>query len=200
MRKVVLSMLVSLDGLTARPDGNLDWFLNDEEFESYSRDMLRNVGAMLVGRVTYRMFSEFWPHVGTDRAQAPPGDAFASKDGEREMGELMNSIPKIVFSRTLTEAPWGPSTIIRENIAERVGELKRAPGKDLFLFAGATLARSFMQLDLIDEYRLLIHPILLGRGLALFGNQEPERALVRTHVKAFCSGIVAVHYDRQRAA
>jgi dihydrofolate reductase len=102
-----------------------------------------------------------------------------------------------VFSRTLTEAAWGPSTIIRENIAERVGEMKRAPGKDLFLFAGATLAQSFMQLDLIDEYRLLIHPILLGRGLALFRDEMAERALVRTNVQAFRSGIVAVHYERQ---
>jgi dihydrofolate reductase len=200
MRKVVLSMLVSLDGLTARRDGNLDWFLNDAEFESYSLDMLRNVGAILVGRVTYQMFSEFWPNVGTDRAQAPPGEAFATAEGEREMAGLMNSTPKVVFSRTLSTAPWGPATIIGDDIAGHVSALKRKPGKDLFLFAGATLAQSFMQLDLIDEYRLLIHPIVLGDGIALFRNGGSERALVRQQVKTFRSGIVAVHYERQRPA
>ena len=200
MRKVVLSMLVSLDGLTARPDGNLDWFLNDAEFERYSLDMLRSVGAILVGRVTYQMFSEFWPKVGTDQAQTPPGEAFTSKEGEREMAALMNSTPKIVFSRTLSQAPWGPATIISDDVPGCVSELKQTPGKDLFLFAGATLAQSFMKLDLIDEYRLLIHPIVLGSGLALFRNGDTERALVRQQVKTFRSGIVAVHYERQRQA
>lgn len=173
--------------------------MNDAEFEHYLLEMMRSVGAILVGRVTYEMFSEFWPKVGTEQAEAPPGEAFASPEGEQELGALMNSIPKIVFSRTLKEAPWGPSSIVAGDVAERVAEWKRQPGKDLFLFAGATLAQTFMRLDLIDEYRLLFHPILLGRGKPLFHGLDAERELVRTDVKAFRSGVVAVHYDRRRA-
>ncbi|HMJ15871.1 MAG TPA: dihydrofolate reductase family protein [Polyangiaceae bacterium] len=97
MKKVVLSMLVSLDGQTARADGSLDWFLNDGEFETYSLNMLRSVGAILVGRVTYQMFSEYWPKAGTEHAELPPGEGFTSAEREREMAELMNTLPKILL-------------------------------------------------------------------------------------------------------
>ena len=119
---------------------------------------------------SYRVASNLWIDrvrrvrelAVADQAAAPPGDSFATPEGEPEMAALMNSTPKVVFSRALTETPWGPATVIGDDIAGRVSGLKQKPGKDLFLFAGATLAQSFMPLDLIDEYRLLIHSIVLG--------------------------------------
>ena len=198
MRKVVLSILVSLDGFIARPDRSLDWFLNDADFEKYCLNMLRSVDAILVGRVTYEMFSEYWPTAGTESAQAPPGEGFTSRESEQEMARLMNSIPKIVFSRTLSKTEWGPASLIKDNLAEAVQRLKEQPGKDLILFAGASIAQTFINLDLFDEYRLLIHPIVLGKGIPLFANLNAERELTRTDVKSFGSGVVVVHYARDR--
>jgi dihydrofolate reductase len=116
----------------------------------------------------------------------------------RDFGRLMNSIPKVVFSRTRSEAAWGPVRLVRENVAEEIARMKTQAGKDLVLFAGADLAATFMNLDLVDEYRLMIDPIVLGNGIALFGKVEAERPLRLLGVDAFPSEVVLLRYERNR--
>jgi RibD C-terminal domain len=101
MRKLILSMMVSLDGMIARPDGDLGWFLSDGEFESEMLDLLRNVDSILLGRVSYQLLADYWPSAGTPAASEAPG-GFTSRNREIAFARLMNSIPKVVYSRTLT--------------------------------------------------------------------------------------------------
>jgi dihydrofolate reductase len=198
MRKLILSMMVSLDGAIARADGNLDWFVSDVDFEEEMLGLLRNVDGMFFGRLSYQLLAQYWPAAGSSAQQAPGG--FSSMEREIEFARLMNSIPKTVYSRTLRQADWGPVNVAKEVNAEEVAHLKRSPGKDLVLFAGAQLASSFAKLDLIDEYRLMIHPIVLGNGIALFQGLTQERKLELLRTRIFPSGVVLLHYQRDRTA
>jgi dihydrofolate reductase len=108
------------------------------------------VDAMLYGRVSYQLMADYWPAAS---------DEFADK---------MSKMPKIVFSRTLKEVEWNNSKLVKENIAQEISVMKRQPGKDFVLFAGADIASTFRQLNLIDEYRLLVNPVVLGSGTPLF--------------------------------
>lgn len=196
MRKLILSMMVSLDNRTAGPDGDLDWFRTDGDFEVEMLELLRNVDGMLFGRVSYELLAAYWPAAGTTAEEAPGG--FTSKERQIAFAERMNTLPKIVYSRTLSDPAWGPATVVREVRTEEVMAMKREPGKDLVLFAGATLASAFADLDLIDEYRLMVHPIVLGRGLPLFDGVAGERSLKLIRAKTFGSGVVLLHHARER--
>jgi dihydrofolate reductase len=199
MRKLILSMMVSLDGLTARPDGDLAWFRTDEQFEADMLALLRGVDALLFGRVSYQSLSEYWPTAGTDATGEAPG-GFTSKEREIEFARLLNALPKVVFSRTLTETAWKPARIVSDDAAGEVARMKREAGKDLVVFAGAGLATSFMNDDLVDEYHLLVHPIVLGRGLPLFSRVQAERPLVLESARSLPSGVVSLRYRRDRGA
>jgi dihydrofolate reductase len=194
MSKLILSMMVTLDGLVAGRDGNLDWFRSDAEFETEMLSLLRNVDAMIFGRVSYELLAQYWPGAGTTSADAAPG-GFTTKEREREFAHLMNTVPKIVCSRTLAAADWGPARIEREVTRASVERMKQEARKDVVLFAGATLAQSFIQLDLIDEVRLMIHPTILGEGQRLFA-QTAERKLRLTRTRALPSGVTLVQYER----
>lgn len=196
MRKLILSMMVSLDNRTAGPDGDLDWFRSDGDFEVEMLDLLHSVDAMLFGRVSYEMLAAYWPTAGTTADEAPGG--FTSEERQIAFAERMNTLPKIVYSRALGDPSWGPATVVREVRAEEVTAMKREPGKDLVLFAGATLASAFADLDLIDEYRLMVHPIVLGRGLPLFEGMASERPLTLVRAATFGSGVVLLHHARER--
>lgn len=154
MRKLVLQMGVSLDGLVARPGrhGAGDWGLPPEDpaLKERKLDWLRNTGLHLMGRVTYEEMAEFWP-VSDDAYAAP-----------------MNDIPKVVFSSTLERAEWAESRIARGDLADEIAALKREPGKEMIAWGGAAFAQSLSQLGLVDEYRLVLQPVALGNGLPLF--------------------------------
>jgi dihydrofolate reductase len=197
MRRVILSIAVSLDGFIARPDGNLDWFLSGDDFEVEMLALLRSVDALLFGRVAYELLASYWPSAGTQTAGEAPG-GFTSKEREREFARLMNETPKVVFSKTLAKANWGPVTLIRENIAEEISRMKQQPGKDLVLFAGAGIASTFMNLDLLDEYRLVVHPIVLGQGIPLVKDVRQERNLKLKAARTLTSGLVILQYTRDR--
>ena len=198
MRRVILSMAISLDGMTARADGDLGWFRTDGDFELEMLDLLRSVDRILLGRVSYELLADYWPTAGTAAAQDAPG-GFTSREREVAFAELMNSIPKIVYSRKLTQARWGPAAVVKEVVADDVARMKRESGKDLVLFAGANLAATFMNLDLIDEYQLLVHPVVLAEGLPLFDHVSRERALTLVRTKTFPSGVVLLQYERDRS-
>ena len=198
MRRVILSMMVSLDGMIAKSDGDLEWFLTDDQLESEMLELLKDVDGYLFGRVAYQLLSQYWPTAGKSDEEAPGG--FTSKEREIEFARLMNEKPKIVFSRSSPELSWKPAQLVSGDLAAEVARLKAQPGKDLALFAGASIAGAFMNLDLVDEYRLMVHPIALGKGLPLFGDLTAERRFALHSARTLPSGVVLLRYERDEKA
>jgi dihydrofolate reductase len=197
MRKLSLSIITTLDGQVARQNRDLDWFLADPEFEGDMLDLLRSVDGMLFGRIAYEELAQFWPTAGTSSPGQAPG-GFTSDANRIEFARLMNSIPKLVLSRTLKHLHWGPGRVIGGDLAAEIDALKREPGRDLVLFAGASAASTCIELDLLDEYLLYVHPLILGQGLSLFHQVRSERALELVQSKAYPCGVVHLHYVRKR--
>lgn len=194
MRKLILCMMTSLDGLTARENRDLEWFLADPEFEGDMIELLGSVDGMFFGRVAYEELKQFWPSAGTADPKHAPGGS--TSDANRiEFARLMNSVPKLVISRTLERVEWGPGRVIRGDLAKEIDALKRENGRDLVFFAGAKSAAELIRLDVFDEYRLLVHPIVLGRGLPLFAS-APERPLTLRDTRAYPCGVVRLRYTR----
>src|SRR5690554_3897094 len=158
MRKVILSMVVSLDGYIEDSNASIDWHVWSEEMDRHMIGFFDQIDTIIFGRKTYELMADFWP--------TPLADTESTAIAER-----MNNLPKIVFSRTLESVAWGKWNnvlLIKENISEEIKLLKQQPGKDLVIFGGAELAATFIQLDLIDEYQLIVNPVVLGGGKPLF--------------------------------
>ncbi|MFG3526900.1 dihydrofolate reductase family protein [Streptomyces sp. NPDC047917] len=189
MRKIVLMSSVSLDGFMEGPDREIDWHLVDDELHRHFNELLGTMGGFLEGRVTYRLMEDFWPTADSDPSATETVAEFAG---------IWRDMPKIVFSRTLEHA--GPNaTIKREVDAEEIRALKAQPGGDLCL-GGADLAATFMRLDLVDEYRVYVHPVLIGRGKPLFPALAHRTALRPTETREFGSGVVLLRYGRREVA
>jgi len=185
MRKIILMMSVSLDGFIEGPNRELDWHLVDDELHSHFNEELGAMGAFLDGRVTYELMADFWPTADADPSSPGPIVEFA---------RIWRDMPKIVFSRTLEEADWN-TTVVREVVVEEVMELKAQPGGDLAL-GGADLAATFMRHDLIDEYRLYVHPVVIGRGKPLFQPSDTKVDLRLAETRTFGNGVVLLRYQR----
>src|SRR5256885_6022335 len=185
MRKIILMMSVSLDGFIEGPDREIDWHMVDDELHNHFNEQLSAMGAFLSGRVTYELMAGFWPTAETDPSSTVPMVEFA---------RIWRDMPKIVFSRTLERADWN-TTVIRDVVAEDIKELKAQPGGDLAL-GGADLAASFMRLDLIDEYRLYVHPVVIGRGKPLFQASDTKISLHLVDTRTFGNGVVLLRYQR----
>ncbi|MGW7577593.1 dihydrofolate reductase family protein [Streptomyces sp. NPDC054765] len=185
MRKIILSMSVSLDGFIEGPDRRIDWHLVDDELHRHFNEQLRTMGAFMNGRVTHELMAQFWPTADADPSSTGPMAEFAG---------IWRDTPKIVFSRTL-ERTDGNTTLMREVVPEEIMALKAQPGGDLAL-GGADLAAAFMRHDLVDEYRLYIHPVLIGRGKPLFGASDARTGLRLAGTRTFGNGVVLLHYRR----
>lgn len=172
-------MSVTLDGFSAGLNDEMDWVTDnlDEEIMKFIDDELSTRGAILLGRVTYQIWTNYWP----------------SATGS--IADKIKNLPKIVFSRTLQKVEWGNTTLIKDNIAEEIQKLKRQPGKNLLLQGGAGLAQTFMQLGLIDEYQLLVYPVILGSGKPLFKDLQNRIKLKLLEAKTFTSGVVLLRYQ-----
>lgn len=189
MRKIVLMMSVSLDGYIEGPDQQIDWHRVDEELHGHFNEQLAVMGAFLNGRTTYELMAAFWPTADSD------------PESTREMVEfagIWRDMPKIVFSRTRTRADWN-TTIMREVVVEEIMALKRQPGGDLAL-GGGDLAEVFIRLDLVDEYQVYVHPVLIGRGKRLFQPSDAVIDLRLEETKAFGNGVVLLRYVRPEDA
>jgi dihydrofolate reductase len=185
MRKLFLQMNVSLDGYIEDARRELDWHFVDDAFEEYCNNVLRSIDGMLLGRVAYELLAAYWP-----TADKNP----AATQKHLEAVRLMNELPKLVVSNTLEKVTWRNSRILRGNFAEEIARLKRQPGKDLVLFAGAALADSCIKAGLIDEYRLILNPVLLGGGTPLFREGRERTKLKLVEVKPFESGALVLTY------
>ena len=178
LRRLVLKMHMSLDGFVGRLDGDVGFIfasLDDALIYSIVQDVWQ-AGLHIMGARTYGDMAAHWPT--SKEPFAPP----------------MNMIPKAVFSDTLEEAPWGPVQVIRGDLVAGIAHLKAQPGKDIYAHGGASFARSLIAADLIDEYRLVTHPVALGRGLAIFSGIPETRALTLVESKSFPKGAVANIY------
>ncbi len=186
MRKVIASEFVSLDGVMEDPSWTFQF--GSEEQEKYKFDELVAGDALLLGRVTYEGFAAAWPSM-MDQYEGPRRAALG------EYADMMNDYPKHVDSRTLQEPlEWNKSSLIRENVAEEVLELKRQPGKDILVFGSADLVNALMRRDLIDEYRLMVFPVVVGKGKRLFGDGIDTKVLDLVGTEIFVSGVVVLIY------
>ena len=179
-------MSVSLDGYIEGPNRDISWHMVDDELHRYFNEQLSGMGAFLSGRVTYELMAAFWPTADTDPASTEPMIEFA---------RIWRDMPKIVYSKTLRQAGWN-TTIVRDVVPEEVAKLKAAPGGDLAL-GGADLAASFMRLGLIDEYRIYVHPIVIGAGKPLFPQSGPRVNLQLLETRAFGNGVLLLHYRKE---
>jgi dihydrofolate reductase len=188
-RRLYVSMIVSLDGYIEGPNGELDWFPDDNpQFERYADEMIDSVGVALYGRRSYEAMLRYWP--AAERNPRTPSDlAFAKR---------MNALPKVVLSRSLERAEWNNTTIVRDNVKETLLELKRQPGKPVVAWAGAGLVATLAEHDLVDEYRVIVCPVVLGGGTPLFSKKlETRLQLVRT--AQLGSSVVVLCYEPVRA-
>ena len=186
MRKVILSNSVTLDGFFEGPNRELDWHIVDEEIKKYANDLLNNVDALLFGRVTYQLMADYWPAAATNSS---------TSKSDLEIADKMNNLPKIVFSKTLQQVEWNNSRLVKENIAEEISKMKQQPGKDMVIFGSGSIVSTFMQFGLIDEYRIIVNPVVLGNGKPLFKDINDKQNLKLLKTRAFSSGVVILYYE-----
>jgi dihydrofolate reductase len=179
MGKGIFSILVTLDGFIDHTA-----MIADAELHEYSTANLEKAHALLFGRRTYQLFEEYWPRAEMDPAATPDEIGFAQR---------INEIDKIVFSRTLDRVDWRPSRLVREVSPEEITRLKREGDLQI---AGADLAQTFMRLDLVDQYQLLVNPIILGHGVPLFKGVTDRIDLQLSDMHRFGSGVVVLTYNR----
>ena len=184
MRKLIYSMGVSLDGFVAGPGGNIDWSVPDEELHRFHNQQTGEIGVHLCGRRLYEVMT-YWETADQDPSAA---------DYELEFARLWQELPKIVFSKTL-DSVEGNARLVRDGLAGEVAKLKEQPGKDLAV-GGAGLASAAMMLNLIDEYRLFVYPVLLGGGTPYFPALEDRLNLELMETRTFGSRVVHVRYRR----
>ncbi|HZU67688.1 MAG TPA: dihydrofolate reductase family protein [Ktedonobacteraceae bacterium] len=190
MRKIITTTWVTLDGFIAGPNGEMDWVRVEEEMGKYEDDLISSADTLLLGRVTYQSFAGAWPYV--------PDNPSAS-EGEKIYARKLNAMRKVVFSRSLEKAEWNNSTLFREINPQEVAQLKEAPGKNIVIYGSASIVQALTNHGLIDEYQVLVHPVVLGGGKPLFKNIQDRVGLKLVETKAFPSGVVGLYYrpDRQ---
>lgn len=187
MRKIILIVAVSLDGFFEGLDRDISWHLVDEELHQHFNDELRVMGGFMSGRITHQGMAEFWPTADED----PDSPATMV-----EFARIWRDKPKYVFSQTLTTAEWN-TEVIPDVVPEAIMELKAQPGGDLTL-SGANVAATFMQHDLIDEYRLYVHPVVLGKGRPFFQSPDVRMNLKLAGTRTFGNGVVLLQYERSQ--
>ncbi|QWF82354.1 dihydrofolate reductase family protein [Amycolatopsis sp. CA-230715] len=184
MRKIIQSMSVSLEGYFEGPNREIDWHLINDELHTHLNEKLRPMSGFLDGRRTYENMVAYWPTADKNPANSGPTAEFAA---------IWRDKPKTVFSRTLERAEWN-TTIKREVVVDEITALKREPGGDLAL-GGADLAETFRRHDLIDEYHVYVHPVLIGRGRPLFGDADAQKKLKLIDSKTFSNGVILLRYQ-----
>ncbi|QGH35558.1 dihydrofolate reductase [Gracilibacillus salitolerans] len=183
MRKVIYSQMVSVDGYMEDQNGSIDWSKPDEEVFQHIIDQEKTFDTHLYGRKTYENMAGHWPYVVDDPE---------SSSQDKEWARMWVDMKKIVFSKTLDKAEWN-SKIVKDNLREEIEKEKALPGKNLSL-GGATIAQTLMELDVIDEYWLYVHPVTLGGGKPMFHKQLTLQLI---EARSFASGIVLLRYRKR---
>jgi len=184
MKRLKLQMQVSVDGMVGaqvqRGPGLFNW---DEEIRRYSIANAANVDCILLGRKTATGFIPHWQSVAANPQNA-----------DFEFGKLVTDIPKVVFSSTLQKSEWSNTSVANGEIADSVAQLKNQPGKDLLVYGGSSFVASLIEHNLVDEYHLLVNPVVLGNGLAIFAGLAESLRLTLVTNRAFSCGTVLLCY------
>ena len=183
MRKVIAAINMTIDGFCDHTAG-----IADDELHQHYNELLSNAGALIYGRITYQLMESYWPTVVKNPTGNKPMDEFAV---------LIENIPKIVFSRTLKNVEWKNAKLAKRDLKEEVLDLRQQPGKDIFV-GSPSLIVALMKLDLIDEFQLCVHPVILGNGLPLFKSINDRTILKLLKTKSFSSGAITLYYSRQK--
>jgi len=178
-------MSISIDGYIEGPGRDISWHLVDDELHAHMNEELDRLGAFLHGRVTYQLMEDYWPTADQDP------DA---TETVKEFARIWRDKPKVVYSRTLERAGWG-TTIVRDVVADQVETLKAEPGGDMSI-GGAGIAAEFMRHDLIDEFHIYVHPVVIGAGTPLFPPSGPKIDMRLVGTRVFGNGVVLLHYRR----
>ena len=179
MRRLIVSEFLSLDGVMENPQWTFPYW--NDEIAKFKNGELFAVDALLLGRVTYEGFAAAWP----------------SQTDEEGYADRMNGMPKHVVSTTLDTVEWNNSRLIRENIDEEVTRLKQQPGQDILVFGSGKLVQVLRQYGLIDQYNLLVYPVILGIGKRLFPDGS-DAGLKLMDAKAIGSGVVLLQYQTEQ--
>jgi dihydrofolate reductase len=182
MRKLIVQEMLSADGFFCGPNGEIDWHNVDAEFNAFAIDVLNSVDTLVFGRVTYDLMASYWP-----KPEALKDDPM--------IAEKMNSLPKIVFSKTKDSLAWNNSTVMNEIRVDEIQAMKQLPGKDIIIYGSGMIVAQMTQLGLIDEFRFIINPIILGKGRTLFTPLEARQKLKLLETKTFASGNVLCRYQ-----
>jgi dihydrofolate reductase len=187
MRRLILQEFVTLDGLAAGPNDSTDFVPasteGDESFGKGQEELMDSIDTILLGRKTYQLFAGYWPNV--------------TKGKEKAFADKLNSIPKIVFSSTLDSAPWGDweeATVVSNPAVDEIKKLKRMSGKDMIIWGSISLAQSVIKEGLVDEFRLVMCPVVLGSGRPLFLNKVDPFGMELLETKSFDLGAVQLKY------
>ncbi len=183
----IYSLNVSLDGYVAAVDGSLDWATIDDELHTWFNDQTRTLDASLYGRRMYQLMSAYWPTAEADSEATEP---------MRDFARIWAALPKIVFSTTLDTVDWN-SRLVAGDVRARLAELRAEFPGDLDV-SGPTLAAAFMRYGLVDEYRLVVHPVVLGAGIPLFPALDHRVGLRLLETRTFGSGVMYLGYTTSR--
>ncbi len=191
MRNIITTTWVTLDGYIAGPNGEMDWVAEnyDDAMATYENEIVSQADTLLLGRVTYQSFAGSWPHV--------PDNPNAS-EGEKAYARALNAMRKIVFSRTLDSVEWNNSTLRKEVVPEEIEQLKQEPGRDMLIYGSASIIQTLTNHGLIDEYQVLVHPLIVGGGKPLFQNIQHQVKLKLVNTKTHPSGVVVLSYQPRK--
>jgi dihydrofolate reductase len=185
MRKLIVFNHVSLDGYFVDLNGDMSWAKADHqdvEWNSFVAENASGGGALVFGRITYELMASFWP------------TPFAI-ESMPVVAAGMNSMPKVVFSKTLDRASWNNTTLVKGDPAEEMRKIKRSPGEDMAILGSGRIVSQLAQEGLIDEYQIVVNPVVLGAGRTLFDGVKQNLSLKLTKTRAFCNGNVLLCYE-----
>ena len=188
MRKLILSMQVSLDGFIEGPNGDMSWMQTDdgEQWDEVF-EMLQSVDLMILGRVMFPDYRDYWKQALTNPKASANEVAYA---------RLAEKTKHIVFSSTMKDPQWNNTQIINGKVVDEIAKIKKQPGKDIYVVGGAKLAATVMEGGLVDEYRLTINPVIVGNGKSFFREQHSKHLLEPIHTKVQKSGVILAAYKR----
>lgn len=182
-------MHTSLDGFVAGLNGELNWIKVDEELFDFVATMTDQVDTALYGRITYEMMQSYWTTAG-EKPNATKHDI--------EHSRWYNNVSKVVLSTTMNETGLINTTVISDNLSERINEIKQREGKNILIFGSPSASLSLLNLGLIDEFWLFVNPIIVGQGMPLFKEVSERIILELVESKTFSCGVIAVHYKTKR--
>ena len=200
-RSVVAATFVTLDGYMVGPDEDISWVavgFDPEMQADLAESMISEFDLFLFGRVTYDMFAEYWPNA----VPYDEGDDVRPSEGKEDprIIRALNELPKLVLSKTLDRPEWNNTRVIDDGLEDEIRRLKKEAGKAISIQGSASIVQALERADLIDEYRLFVHPVLLGDGKPLFATGINRQDFELARIKPYANGVVAMTYRRKEVA